>query len=724
MIGGLLLAALGAATAGLNVVLADVMWWFQLMALAVLVLVAAAVARSFARSRWWGTVVAFLVAVGAVTFLFAPGSAILGVIPTFGTFGELHELELKGVASIASQEIPADVDQGILYLLSVGIVGIALAADTVAFSFRMPAAAGVPLLVMLLVPSFVRPAFNDGFFFTLAAAAYLGVLLVGARPGTRRTAATIGGVAVVLALFVPLAIPAVQPTTASDNGSSGVATGLNPIITLGDDLRQGDPTLALVYTTSAETGLYLRLTALDEFSGDSWEPSTVEMDPDNDIDEIGPVPGLGTSIPATSITTEITVANIASRWLPAPYAPQRITGLGGSWRWEPAGLTIRTERSNARQQTYTVISKQIAPTIEQLVVAGTTLESGLDRYLVVPEDLPPVVAETAAQVAGSGATFYEQAVALQSYFRSGDFAYSEEAPVEEGYDGSGASVLAEFLEAKSGYCVHFSSAMASMARTLGIPARVAVGFTPGDSTLKDDETEYRVTTDDFHAWPELYFAGIGWVRFEPTPTRGEVPAFAPASVDDPATPDVDESEPVPATTPDPSAAPTRNPDDEPSPTPSAAAGGGASSGPQWWSYSLVFVVLIALAPLAVRVIRRRRRLALVADGSALAGWDEIRDTADDLGMKTSDSRTPRQLSQDLDARLTDDGARALAALRTALESEAYDERGGDPDPADVRAVLRALRRGSRPGARIAARLLPLSLFAKWLPAPSTIEEPG
>src|SRR5690606_31916530 len=145
--------------------------------------------------------------------------------------------------------------------------------------------------------------------------------------------------------------------------------------------------------------------------------------------------------------------------------------------------------------------------------------------------------------AGGLDTNYEKAVALQDFFTSGQFEYSEEAPVEFGFDGSGARILGDFLEVKAGYCVHFSSAMAAMARSLGIPARVVVGFTPGAEVLDeaDQLVEYQVTTRDLHAWPELYFVGVGWVQFEPTPGRGVVPDFSVPDVDDPATPDVDES---------------------------------------------------------------------------------------------------------------------------------------------------------------------------------------
>ena len=171
--------------------------------------------------------------------------------------------------------------------------------------------------------------------------------------------------------------------------------------------------------------------------------------------------------------------------------------------------------------------------------------------------MPEIISQTAIEVAGAAGTPYDQALALQSYLRAAPFAYSEDAPVADGFDGSGLDALAVFLQEKVGYCVHYASAMAVMARTLGIPSRIAVGFQPGDLQLVDGRSVYTVSSDDLHAWPELYFDGVGWLRFEPTPGRGSVPDYGTLLVDDPNTPE-DESNPTPVATS--TAAPGERPD--------------------------------------------------------------------------------------------------------------------------------------------------------------------
>jgi transglutaminase-like putative cysteine protease len=718
---GVLLAAVGTATAALGGILTDVQWWLVAMLVATIVLAAGATVRSLTRRRGWGTLGAALAALGSLTLLFAPGSAILGIVPTPDTFGALRELEVAGYASIANQTVPANADQGIVYLLCLGVAAICVVVDLLALSLRVPALAGVPLVFPLVIPAIVDPTVDSVLFFVLTAAAFLGLLLVRSRPAGRIAGVGIAAGAVLVALVVPLGLPSVI-RVGSESAGNGTAAGINPIVSLGEDLRRGSASLALTYTTSEPGGLYMRLAALDDFTGPSWRPSSANVIPGNDVESIGAAPGLGDAVPRTAVTTEVSVADIRTRWLPVPYAPTSITGLSGLWAWEPDALAIRTASSNARGQDYQVQSISIGPSIDQLIAAGTTVEPGLERYLELPLELPPIVGQTALDVVGAAATNYDKALALQAYFRSDAFTYSEQAPVDEGYDGSGASVLQAFLEAKSGYCIHFSSAMASMARTLGIPARVIVGFTPGDAVrLADGSFQYRVTTHNLHAWPELYFAGIGWVRFEPTPGRGTVPEFAPLAVDDPATPDVDESVPPSAQTaaPEPSAAPTALPGDEVDPEDTPEAGGDAASTaiPWWWSVLAALAALL-LAPAVVRGIRRSRRIASTSRGSAAAAWDELRDTADDLGLATSITRTPRQLADDLAPHLDERGASALSRLRIALEVEAFADSSGAPDPRDVAAVTASLRRKAGPLRALGSVLLPRSLFARWLPEPS------
>jgi protein-glutamine gamma-glutamyltransferase len=112
-------------------------------------------------------------------------------------------------------------------------------------------------------------------------------------------------------------------------------------------------------------------------------------------------------------------------------------------------------------------------------------------------------------------TPYAAAAALESWFRlSGDFRYEEQPPSVAGRP----PLVAFVTRTRAGYCQHFAGAMALMLRYLGVPARVAVGFTSGRYDLRSGT--WRVTDHDAHAWVEVWFAGFGWLPFDPTPTRG------------------------------------------------------------------------------------------------------------------------------------------------------------------------------------------------------------
>ena len=721
-----MLLALGLAMWGLGTILSDRAWWLVAMLVALIVMLSAAVVRQFSSKQLLSSGVASVVALLTLTSFFAQESAVFSIIPTLDTLNAFARLEMQGGESIATQSVPANAGVGIVFLLCVGTAIIAVLMDAAAHLFRSPALAGIPLLALLLVPTSVRADLGDPWTFALVAAAYLVILLVRSTPTGRRAALGISATALAGSLVLPLVLPSVEPLE-NLTTSSVFAAGINPIVTLGNDLRRANEMVALTYTTSTSQGQYLRLTALDDFNGRSWKPSNTNVVDSNTVDAIDLPVGLDASTPVLQVSTEVEVGNVRSRWLPVPYAPSQISGLKGDWAWEPDALAIRTERSNVSGQTYTVASVEATPSVEQLMAAPQDFDESFARYLELPNNLPQIVRTTATDVAGAAATDYEAAIALQDYFRGGEFEYSEETPVKENYDGSGAEALKDFLEVKAGYCVHFSSAMAAMARSLDIPARVAVGFTPGSKAIdpESQQTVYTVTTYNLHAWPELYFSGVGWVRFEPTPGRGELPSFAPLSQDDPSTPDVDESVPQAVPTSSASAPPVSTPTTAPSggplapeptdPTGTGATGATAAGTTPWTGIVFAVVLAVLLTPCIIRLVQRRRRFGLVESGAALAAWDEIYDTVDDLGMRLVDGLTPRQAAALVAEYVDDSAAGALLRLARALETDAYAERPGEPDPNDLREVLRSLRREAGSGRSLRAALLPISLVRNWLP---------
>jgi transglutaminase-like putative cysteine protease len=111
-------------------------------------------------------------------------------------------------------------------------------------------------------------------------------------------------------------------------------------------------------------------------------------------------------------------------------------------------------------------------------------------------------------------TPYDTVIALETYFRT-HYAYDEHVVLS---DANGPPLPHWIENGTAGYCQMFSGSMAELLRLLGIPARVAEGFTSGTFDLK--KRVYRVTDHDAHAWVEVFFPGYGWLPFDPTPSRG------------------------------------------------------------------------------------------------------------------------------------------------------------------------------------------------------------
>ena len=133
-----------------------------------------------------------------------------------------------------------------------------------------------------------------------------------------------------------------------------------------------------------------------------------------------------------------------------------------------------------------------------------------DRYLQLPREFPESVRAAAVEITSDAENPYDKAIALQSYLRALPYSTDVQGPP------AGRDPVEWFLfESHTGFCTYYASAMITMMRSLGVPARLAVGFAPG--RYDDSRGEWIVEARHYHAWPELYFPGFGWVEFEPTP---------------------------------------------------------------------------------------------------------------------------------------------------------------------------------------------------------------
>jgi transglutaminase-like putative cysteine protease/uncharacterized membrane protein YhaH (DUF805 family) len=743
--------ATGTAAICLGPVFLTGAWFFPTVFAVLAVTVGAEVARRMSASRSTvplGGLVALLL---YLLLRYGHDQALFGVLPWTGSIDRLGDLASAGRTDINQYAAPIGVSPGIELITVAGVGLVALLVDTLAVTFRRAALAGLPLLVLYTVPTAIAPEGVSWVAFAVAGVAFLTLLLAESRERVNRwgrpmrysvsrenwkpdvetaplsqVGRRVGATALGLALIVPAVLPDLS-TSSFGFGSGGFGNGggggdkvkvVNPILRLGESLRRGENTPVIRYSGRPT---YLRLAGADEFTGDVWQPSELSVSrDDNDVEDgLSRPPGLGGGVTTVRRHYKVEIFDLAQTWLPLPYPATKVEKIDGTWLYDPSTFNVFGENSSTQQLDFEVTVLSVRPTPEQLRAAPDPPPS-VDRYLKLPRDLSPDIRQVAEQVTETQTTGYDRALALQDWLRDPDeFTYSQTLDSSV-TDGNGEQAILGFLQSRQGFCVQFASTMAVMARTLGIPARVAVGFATGD---QDADGDYIVGLHDAHAWPELYFQGVGWVAFEPTPGG---PAAAPPSWaketpagDTPTDDPTSQSSITPGASPGSSSGPNREPivpQDQP-----VGGNGGIGAGPvrvPVLPFVLGLGALLLLAvPGATRLLVRRRRWsdADTPTAAALAGWADLQDTLLDHGYSWDPSDPPRRGAARLAAQrhLVGEPAEALHRLAAATERARYAPEMtpvGDLR-SDVDAVRAALAQGSSRWVRWRARLLPRSAAA-------------
>jgi transglutaminase-like putative cysteine protease len=698
------LVALATCTAlgALSGLLADGSWsWHAALAVAGTAAVVGGV-RSLTRSTWLPSLAGLVAAAYGLLAWYAtpPGSNPL--LPGPGTVERAGQLFGQATQLIETSVVPMPVWPPVELVLVGATLLVFLAADLLAVGCGMPALTGLAYLAVW------TPAVVLGFpgsTWALAATGFLYLLLlalaqapVSRERGARRATVVVTGAAglVVVTLAagpVVAAVPAWSWLELPDVGTGAVGpVRLADDLDLRDSLREQSSQVVLRYTVEGVDGPGddetdgpaataslvgpLRSFTLRDFDGRAWQ-----RDPEAELAEwdrsglLSSDPGLVGAAPddgrGTLADVRVEVGALREQRLPVSTFPRTVE-IDGAWSYDLArDEVVGRDRTEAGTEYEMVVE---VPELSPELLRGSTgdLPDDVDGYLEVPgteheDDLRAV----AAEVTADATTPYDQALALQTYFRDGTrFRYDTSVDAASTDDA-----VWDFLESRRGYCVQYATAMTVLARTLGIPARLGVGFLPGE--IGSDQV-YRVTGADAHAWPELYFPGTGWVRFEPTPAvqTGPPPAWSnPYSATAPsATP----SAAVPLPNSVPSAGTSTAPGSTGSGLPGSTTDGG-SRAPLIVVAALVLGVGAALGAVAVR----RRH----GSGSGLTpelAWRRLRDRLRRAGITWSDAHTPRQAAatvreQVLARRgrpLTPEGDRALTALARAVERDRY---APDPD---------------------------------------------
>jgi transglutaminase-like putative cysteine protease len=287
------------------------------------------------------------------------------------------------------------------------------------------------------------------------------------------------------------------------NRQSSVTEVLNPLVDIRARMKnRGNSEL---FTMQSSDGPhYWRAISLPKFDGNSWSQAQNEG-----IRAMGNRTGevLAGGAPVTQV---LTVKGARGNLIPAAYHPVQVAPDDVFWAAGTQTLVLPdTDLQKGDQVLITSLVPELSP--DRLRAATSNGPPTDFDYLFLPSGLPDTARNAALQVTENAATPFDRALALQSYFQD-NFTYDLNVQL-----GNSNDAIDAFLRDRRGFCQQFAGTFAVMARSIGLPARVAVGFTPGDFGT---DGVYHVYGRHAHAWPEVWFDGIGWVAFEPTPGRG------------------------------------------------------------------------------------------------------------------------------------------------------------------------------------------------------------
>jgi transglutaminase-like putative cysteine protease len=465
---------------------------------------------------------------GAYRFLLMlPAALFYGVLVVYGAgalvptggnvlLDSLQSDVLQALATMYAQPIPYETQPGLVLLLAPAVVLIS------ALSVSATAYEESPIFTVAILGSTLgvisTVSFESGvvpYFAVFLAAAVALLALTGgsgiAGLGVRGLVAAMVVVGAALVLpNTPAGETAIRPamvdwTEIGSGETSRLATeaDVGPYLDSGRDAE-------LMIVRSAEP-LYWRGGTLDRFDGVRW--SSTREEGDSDGEEIAP------GVETETVRQSVEILEAETSLVFGGYNIREVSRLdaepNSDGSWSVSGRLEEGER-------YGVVSEIPQPTEEQLSSSGTAYPQQVrTRFLQMPGDAPREVPETAGLIRReySPGNPYETARAIQRYLLyDGGFSYNLEVDYRRA-----DRALEEFLgEGREGFCTQFATSMALVAREMGVPSRVVYGATTGEEV---NENEYVVRGANMHTWVEIYFPGVGWYPFDPTPGLGVTDAM-------------------------------------------------------------------------------------------------------------------------------------------------------------------------------------------------------
>ncbi|MEW1955749.1 DUF3488 and transglutaminase-like domain-containing protein [Terrabacter sp. NPDC080008] len=719
--------------------------------------------RGLTRSRLLVVVVQVLVT-GYVLLAVWAGDTFAFLLPTPATAEAANSLGLQALDTVQRYSAPAPLNDGTTFCLLMAVALVAIAVDAMAATWRSPAAAGLPLLTAYLITAANGDSALAVRYFVVPVALWLVMLHTTARAqfgrwGTTHAAAggeieeaeqdrqtlrsfsagavQLGLLGIVVAVAIPSLVPHFPPHylteglgRSTSSGGEG-SVGFNDTLDLSRSLNDQDQTPVLTYTTTGFSRPPLRVLATSYYSRGQW--SVVGSSTERP-DSPAPLPP-----PSQRRDYVITVTNntLAAPRIAAPYPVVAVAMEGTPWSIDPVTRDVRVGRAVS---SYRITYADLAPAPPQLRASGPPDSPSITSDdLAVPDRSKELLQRWSDEVTRGQDNPLDKAIAIQNHLRDTSvYTYSLDLgePLRDS-QGRLLDPIQSFYQTRRGYCVQFATAMIMMARAQGIPARMAIGFLPGQLSGE----QYVVRASDAHAWPELYFQGFGWLRFEPTPgaRSGSPPPYAVLGASTGATGggrEVTEkasSGAVPSAAPT-TARPTAAPVQRKSPTFLDTVGSVFT----WRNLAVVLALLIGVLaafsmPITAWLLRLRRRRAAVTQQDLIeAEWAELTSHLSDLGIGTPAGITLRQLRTRYvtDGHLDPENATAMGRVTATLEKSRYDlpERTTPEEAAalheDIRAIRRQIGRTRAWQVRVRSFLWPQAAVSYWRSLPGRLGVSG
>lgn len=314
-----------------------------------------------------------------------------------------------------------------------------------------------------------------------------------------------------LVAVLPLELPSYAPNDVFKFlNSSRTQSELSPLVGMSEQLK--DEETQILFRATANEVQYWRVAVLDDFDGESWSVSSNNKQEPESIPE---------GVETRSLNASIQLENLAAKFLPTFYSTKSVSSEDIDFL--ESGVLYSND-SKLKNYSISALAPPKDLNTVQIEASSEEAPSNVDVSTLLPTDFDKEIIKLSQSVVSNKSSIHEQVIALRDFFLDGSFVYD----LKVDYSSS-TNAMQEFIKTRRGFCEQFATTYAAMARSVGIPARVVVGFSPG---TPDANGRFTVTNKEAHSWVEVYLSNFGWLTIDPTPS-GPLPGQTPTNIGQP-----------------------------------------------------------------------------------------------------------------------------------------------------------------------------------------------